>query len=219
MAQAYDKKDALLAAGVYLCVILSYLVAGYLLMTTGSILPAILANIILVVVVLIIVYMRKQKLNTVGLSLHNFKRSLIVGTVIGLIFSVCGNIIPTILSGGQWSGFGSMLWNFFYMLVIISFVEEFVFRGFIQTRLYGVIKSDKLSTIVGGVLFMGSHIPFQIFNRSSGDIIESFAANSLWLFSTFIIHLLFSFLYQKYNSLTAPIVSHFLMNFGSTLFK
>jgi membrane protease YdiL (CAAX protease family) len=219
MIAMYRKTDALLATGVYLCLILMYLVAGYLLMTSGSILPAILVNILLMAIVLLVVRIRKQKLSTVGFTFHNFKRALIVGTATGLIFSVCGNIIPTILSGGEWTGWDSILWNFFYMLINIALIEELVFRGYIQTRLYGVFKSDVSSIIVGGLLFMGSHIPFQLFNRNGGNIIEFISGNYLWLFSTFVIHLFFNFLYRKYNSLTASTASHFLMNFGSTLFQ
>jgi membrane protease YdiL (CAAX protease family) len=134
------------------------------------------------------------------------------------VLSVCANILPTILSGGQWLGFDAIPWNFFYMLVIIALPEEIIFRGYIQTRLFGAIKSDIAASVIGGFLFMGMHIPFQLFNRSGGNLADFFAANSLWLLTTFIMHVLFNFLYRKYNSLVSPTVCHFLVNFGSTLF-
>lgn len=219
MVGTYDKTDAVLAVGVYLSVLLLYLGAGYLLMTVGSILPAILANIVLIGIVLVCLRIRKQKLSTVGITLCSFKRSFIVGATIGLVLSICGNIVPTVLSGGQWAGAASMLWNFFYMLVVIAFMEELVFRGYIQTRLYGMIQSDALANVVGGLMFTGMHIPFQLFNRNGGNVVDFLTSNALWLLSTFIMHLLFNFLYRKYNSLTAPTACHFLMNFGSTLFQ
>lgn len=219
MTAAYEKKDGLLAVGVYLSVLLLYLGAGYLYYLWGSILPSILANALLVGMVLVVVRARKQKLHTVGFTLRHWKQSLLMGGTVGLVLSVGGNVLPAALSGGQWVGLGPMLWNFFYMLVNIAFTEELVFRGYIQTRLYGLFKSDVLAVIVGGLLFMGMHIPFQLFNRSGGHIIEFFTTNALWLLSTWVIHLLFNFMYRKYNSLAAPTVCHFLLNFGSTLFQ
>ncbi|MDR2889923.1 MAG: hypothetical protein LBV33_08845, partial [Lachnospiraceae bacterium] len=109
MAEKYEKKDALWAVGIYLVVILLYLSAGYLTMMTGSNISAIIINYLLLALVLIVVCMRDQKLNTVGLTFKHFKRSLMVGTTIGLAISVCVNIIPTILSGGQWLGSGGLL--------------------------------------------------------------------------------------------------------------
>ncbi|MDR1687583.1 MAG: CPBP family intramembrane metalloprotease [Clostridiales bacterium] len=218
MTMAYNKIEAVLAVGLYICVIVLYLAAGYIGMISGSNLIAIFANVLLAAMVLVIIRIRKQKFSTVGFTLSHFKRSLIIGAVAGLILSICANIIPTILSGGQWMGFDSIPWNFFYMLVIIAFIEELVFRGYIQTRLYGAIKSDAAAVIVGSVLFMGMHIPFQLFNRNDGNLIDFFAANSFWLLTTLVMHLLFNFLYRKYNSLISPTICHFLVNFGSTLF-
>jgi membrane protease YdiL (CAAX protease family) len=142
----------------------------------------------------------------------------VVGAVIGLIIAVGATIIPALLSGGRWVGLASTLWYFFYMLTNIAFVEELLLRGYIQTRLYGAIKSDIAAVIVGGVLFMGMHIPFQLYNRSGGDIVEFFVTNALWLITAFIMHLVLNLLYRKYNSLTAPTICHFVINFCSTLF-
>jgi membrane protease YdiL (CAAX protease family) len=220
MTAAYNGIDALWAVGVYICVIIVYSAAGYLSMISGSesYYFSVFANILLAATVFIALRIRKQRLSTAGFNLSRLKRSLMVGAVTGVILSLCANIIPTLLSGGQWAGFDSTLWNFFYMLVIIAFVEELVFRGYIQTRLYGVIKSDIAAVTIGGFLFMGMHIPFQMFNRSDGNLIEFFEANYLWLLTTFVVHLLFNFLYRRYNSMISPTVCHFLVNFGSTLF-
>lgn len=219
MTQAYGKKDAFLAIGVYACVILLYLGAGYLRMTTGSTVPSILANVLLIALVFLLVRIRGQKLSTVGFTMRNFKRSLIVGTGTGLVLSICANVIPGLLSGGRWVGLGEALWNLFYMLVIIAFMEELVFRGYIQTRLYGAIKSDAAAVVVCGLLFAGMHIPFQLFNRSGGDLAAFLSENGSWLLSTFVIHIAINFLYRKYNSLVAPTAFHFLVNFGQTLLR
>lgn len=215
---AYGKKDALTALGVYSGVILLYFGAGYLRAVYGSIIPAILANILLAAAVFIAMRARGQTLGSVGLTTRGFKRALAVGAAVGFIFFAL-NITLALISGGKWTGLAATLWNFFYMLVIIAFAEELIFRGYIQTRLYGAIKSDVLANVVGGLMFMGIHLPFQVFNRSGGDFGTFISSNYSWLLTTFAMHFIFNFLYRKYNSLTAPLVCHLLVNYGSTLFK
>jgi membrane protease YdiL (CAAX protease family) len=129
------------------------------------------------------------------------------------------NVIPAIVSGGKWIGFTSLLWNIFFYLIVVGLQEELVFRGFILTRLHGAIKSEVIVAIVCGLMFALMHVPYQLFIRTGGNIAEFFTNNLFLLLTTFAWHFLFYILYRKYNSLTAPTLCHFLMNFSNTLFR
>jgi membrane protease YdiL (CAAX protease family) len=220
MTTKYEKKDAFLAFLVYIIVISLLFGLGLLQIKTSisPIYPGLLNLLISVSLIIIVLRFRKQKLDSVGITLKHFIKALIVGLVLGIILSMI-TIIPAIMSGGKWTGFYPLIWNIPYFLIIIGFQEEFVFRGYIQTRIYGIIKWDVLAIIIGGIMFAFMHVPFQFFIRGYDNILIFFAENGFWLILTFIWHFVFNFLYRKFNSLTAPTICHFLMNLSNTLFK
>jgi len=216
MNAEFNRKDTMLAVGVYFLLMLMYLGAGFVLVTWDIYLN-VYVNLFSIVLCIVIVLARKQKLRTVGFTFNRFLRALIVGTICGVVFSMI-NIIPALASGGKWTGSNQLLWNIFFYLIVIGLQEELVFRGFVLTRLHGVIKSEAVVAVVSGLMFAVMHIPYQLYIRTGGNVIEFFASNSLWLLLTFVWHFLFYFLYRKYNSLTAPTICHFLLNFSNTLF-
>ena len=216
MNAAYDKKDALLAIGFYFLVMLMYMCAGIAEVTWGISLN-VYVNLISIVVCITVVIVCKQKLKTVGFTANRFVRALIVGIIWGIAVPMI-NVIPAIASGGKWMGLDRLLWKVFFYLVVIALQEELVFRGFILTRLHGIIKSEAIIAIVCGLMFAMMHVPYQLFIRTGGNIAEFFLNNSFWLATTFTWHFMFYGLYRKYNSLTAPVICHFLINFSNTLF-
>ena len=216
MNEAYIKKDAIIAIGFYFLVMFLYICAGFVQIAWGVFLN-VYVNLFTIVACAAIVLLRRQKLESVGLTLNRLVRSLVVGIIWGVIVSMV-NIIPAITSGGKWMGFNSFLWNVFFYLIVIGLQEELVFRGYILTRLHGVIKSEAIIAIVSGLMFALMHVPYQLFIRSGGNVVGFFLDNSIWLSMTFGWHFLFYILYRKYNSLTAPTICHFIMNFSNTLF-
>ena len=216
MNKEYNKKDALFAIGLYFLVMLLYLCAGIVLVTWGVYLN-VYVNLLSIVICIVIVLLRRQKLNTIGFTLNHFIRALVVGIIWGIAVSML-NIVPSIQAGGRWMGLNNLLWNIFFYLIVVGLQEELVFRGFILTRLHGAIKSEPVVAIITGLMFAMMHVPYQLFTRTGGNVIEFFIDNSFWLLTTFIWHFLFYFLYRKYNSLAAPTICHFLMNFSNTLF-
>jgi membrane protease YdiL (CAAX protease family) len=216
MNMVYDKTDAFLAVGFYFLVMLLYVCAGIVQVTWGVFLN-VYVNLLSIVICIAIALLRKQKLKTVGFTLNSFSRALVVGILWGVAVSMV-NIIPAIVSGGKWVGLNRLLWNIFFYLIVIGLQEELIFRGFILTRLHGAIKSEAIVATVSGLMFALMHVPYQLFIRTGGNVAAFFLDNSFWLLTTFAWHFLFYFLYRKYNSLTAPTLCHFLMNFSNTLF-
>ena len=214
MTSVYEKKDAFVAIGVFIFTLLLFLGAGFLHFILGVRLTIELAIVLLVFVVVAIVHLRGQKFNSVGFTLRHFKKALVFGTVLGAIISL-PTVISHIMSGHQWRDFGTLIRNIFFQLVL-CLQEELMFRGYIQTRLYGIIKSDVPVSIICGLMFTSIHIPFHIFHY--GHALGFFLGNTTWLVQVFIMHFMFNFLYRKYNSLTAPIACHFLVNLSTFLF-
>jgi membrane protease YdiL (CAAX protease family) len=216
MTQHYTRTDALLAVGFYILTMFTYLAMGMIQSNTGVYL-GIYINLLLMGVIFLIVRFRKHKLDTVGFTKKCFIKSAVVGLLAGAFFSLL-NIIPALQAGGRWTASGLLI-NIFYYLIVIGLQEELLFRGFIQTRLYGAIKSDLLAVVVGGVMFATMHTPFQMYNRGVGNIVEFIAGNWVWLLMTFGWHFVFNYLYRRFNSLTAPTAAHWLMNLSNTLVR
>jgi len=103
-----------------------------------------------------------------------------------------------------------LLSNIFFYFAIISFTEELVFRGYLQTRIYGIIKSDFRAVVFVGFLCAIFHAPFRMITIEIG-FLESLGGIS-GIFRFIIIHALINALYRKYNTLLGPIVLHGFMN-------
>ena len=164
MNATYGKRDTLLAVGLYFLLMLLYMCAGIVLVKWGIYLN-VYVNILSIAICIAVVLLRGQKLKTIGFTLNRFFRGLIAGTVCGVVISML-NIIPAIVSGGNWMGLNGLLWNIFFYLIVIGLQEELVFRGFILTRLHGLIKSEAIVVIVSGMMFALMHVPYQLFMSS-----------------------------------------------------
>jgi membrane protease YdiL (CAAX protease family) len=161
---------------------------------------------------MMLVLVRKQKLASIGFTLKNIGKALKTGVVLGIIFSFFMNVLPNILAGGKIISFNQALYNIFYYFIIISLTEEIIIRGYIQTRLYGLIKNDNLAVFVIGFLFYTMHLPFQI-------PVNGMQINLINMVVTVAIHFVLNGLYRKYNSLAAPTVFHGLLDWGGNLLQ
>ncbi|WP_167958371.1 CPBP family intramembrane glutamic endopeptidase [Anaerosporobacter faecicola] len=161
---------------------------------------------------MILVLVRKQKLVSIGLTLKNIGKALATGTVLGIIFSFFMNILPNILEGGKIISVNQAIYNLFYYFIIISLSEKVIFRVYIQTRMYGIIKNDNLAVLVIGFLFNTMHLPFQM-------PVNGMQINLVNLIVIIFLHFVMNALYRKYNSLAGAIVFHGLLDWGGNLFR
>jgi uncharacterized protein len=168
--------------------------------------------------IFIILKFRKQNLSSIGLQANNkIVKSILLG-VIGSIPFVVLNVIGPISSGMTINpNIFDLFWIFLFYLICIAFTEEVMFRGFLQTRIQGLIKNKWVGTIFVGVLFGLMHIPFQMLktNMSPIDFIMSDLSH---LLTTCVIHIYLVFLYRRNNNLIAPTIAHTLMDFSYAIF-
>lgn len=216
MTRRYTGMDGWIAVGFYVIFMAVYFLIGVV-KAKYTIYLGVPANILLAVLCVFIVFLRKQKLSSVGITAVKIKKSLILGFSAGVLLVLFNNILPGVLSGGCLKSIKSILYSLLYYFVVIAFVEEIVFRGFIQTRLYGLIKNEIAAVVTAGLLFSAMHIPYQM--AASGKSFPDFMqANYIWLVLLVLWHVVFNFLYRKYNSIWTGTVFHGLMDWGNSLF-
>jgi hypothetical protein len=109
------------------------------------------------------------------------------------------------------------LWTFLYFLICIAFVDELTFRGFIQTRIRGIIKNKWLSIIIVGLMFAIMHIPFQML-KAKLPLIPFIQMDLGHLISTSILHIYFVYIYTRHNNIIAPTIAHALVGFVPYIF-
>lgn len=207
----YTKTDGILAIILYVLLMFIYYFMGVLVIRK-QIYLGIPVNLLLIVACMILVLARQQKLSSIGFTMKNIGKSLLTGTVLGIIFSFFMNVLPNILAGGKIISVKQAIYNIFYYFIIISLSEEVIFRGYIQTRLYGLIKNDNLAVLVTGFMFYAMHLPFQM-------PVNGMQIDPINMAVMVFLHFVLNSLYRKYNSLAGAIVFHGLLDWGGNLLR
>lgn len=122
-------------------------------------------------VLFLLLILRKENANLEAVGIKKLGARQIVVLALFVAFSVGGQIVPKVASGEM------LRWNVLPVailpLVMTTFFEEFLFRGFLQTRLekqFGAV----IAIIVSGLLFALYHIGYPGF-RTASDILLLFA--------------------------------------------
>ena len=123
---------------------------------------------------LVLYLLRKEKasLASIGIKRLGARQFVVLGAYI--VFSVGGQLIPKLFAGEQ------IPWQLLPIgivpLIMTTFFEEFVFRGFVQGRIertFGLIPA----IIISGLMFSLYHLGYPGF-RTMGDIFLLFAVGS-----------------------------------------
>ncbi len=211
----YRPIDGILAIAVFVLVMIAYYWMG-LLQANRNIYLGVPVNLFFIVLCILLAILRKNGITSLGFKKKHAKASLLLGLVVGLMV-VLGNGAISLGSGASFSPIGLIVSRFFYYLVVISLMEEIVFRGYIQSRIFGLVRNNWAATILSAVMFMLMHIPYQLGAAGMG-LIAFTQSNWLWLVLVFMWHMVFTYLFRKYNSIYAPTLFHALMDWGNILF-
>lgn len=127
---------------------------------------------IIALIPIIVMIIAKDNLEDYGFIKNNIGWQIIAGIFIGTCMSLVLTLIPHLLGLGEYVDNGrryKYLWQFvyefFYCILGIGFVEEFVFRGFIYEKIKRIGKTDVVAIV-------GSSILFGAFHLLSGNIIQ-----------------------------------------------
>ena len=159
----------------------------------------------------IIVKKKGQGLDSLGLHLADWKKSLFVGLFFAIVFLMLfRGLLPGLLAGWQIRSPIMILWTIVYLL-IMAIREDIVFVGYIQTRIYGLIKRDFLATVTVGALFAVLHYPgFIALNILAGD---GFRLDFWFMLAGMTLswvmgHILFNVLFRQFRSIIVVILFH-----------
>lgn len=215
----YGKIDVLFALILYTVMILEFMLLGKLFVEKGTALTETyiicatgIISLVCIGLVFMFCFIRKQQLVSVGFGKSQAKKSFVLGMIL-LILVVALGVIWSLISGlSIQTNINAIIMRIIYYLVFIGFMEELVFRGYIGTRFYGCITNKRLSVVIVGIMFSLLHIPFHMVYAQM-SFLEYISANWTNLFYISIFHCGFQWLYSKYNSIIAPTILHFIMDF------
>ena len=156
----YKQIDGFLAITLFIVTMIVYYLTG-IIYAEKTLYFGIQSNLFLVLLCVACVLARKQKMSSIGFGKENIGKSLIFGVVTASII-LLAKFIPGIIEGNQFSPVVYLSSKFVYFLIAIALVEEILFRGFIQTRIYGVLKNSLIAILTTSFMFMLLHIPFQM---------------------------------------------------------
>ena len=210
---SFTKADAILAIAFYVFEMIALYVVGVIYVNSGRYLgyPFAFVSIILVLV------LARLKFTKVGITRTNIFPSVITGVVLGAIFILSYTIIPGIISGARLLPINVILHNVFYYFIIIAFEEELSFRGFIQPRLFPLLKKEWLTILIGGILFVFMHYPFQMAAHGMG-FVEYFPLFISGAPLQFMWHCIFSLIYRKFGNLYGGTILHGFVDLSMGIF-
>jgi len=210
----YGKKDVLIALGFFTYFIIRDFAVSilYLQFNISGEAWRILIGvtcIIDILIVLAIVKIRKQNLTSIGLHKKNIVAALGLGLLFAPIF-ILQRIAQGIIVGWALYPFGSFMLSLMNV-TLWAVREDISFVGFLQTRLYGLVKNDTWAINLGAALFTLAHVP----SRLVQGIPMGAMTFILLLVNWFFMHRAFVMLFKRYYSLVPVFIMHIASNFPS----
>ncbi len=212
--KSYTIKDFVIALCYYAFTMIALFVIGKIHYSTGNYLGNLLALISIVIVLLL----SRKNFSKCGISKRGLVSGVVVGLVMGIIFILSYTIIPGIMAKAEFLPGREIAYNIFYYFIIIAFEEEISFRGFIQPRLYAVLKKEWIVILVGGILFVLMHYPFQMAARGM-TIAEYFPMFISGAPIQLMWHYVFSWLYRRFGNIFGGTILHGFIDMSMGIFQ
>ena len=213
----YSIKDTAMAMGLFIlycgALAVSGLVNKYLTDLEKTVSGAII-NSCFVGVVLLLLVIKKRGAETVGLKKGNIKLSLIMGIVLAAILFFCNCLSDVIFEGQVFVPFKTILIYIIYFFTV-GLCEEVIFRGYILTRLYGMVRNVFIDILLSGVFFVFMHFPFKMiaYNMSFFELVS----NVPYMIDLFVTSLVLSFIRVKSDSLYGAIIPHWISDLSYSI--
>jgi len=211
----YEKKDALIALCfyAYVCAVL------YLFGTLDRLFDRSLGDFalhlistgLIVVPCFVLILLRKQGIASIGIHTRNLGPALRAGLLLSVLVLLLRSILPGLISGLELQPFSHIIYMLF-LCVTVAILEDTMFTGYIQTRIYGLIKNDLAAVLTVAFLFAFLHIISMagFFGASAFGSIFSWAM-LFWI----AMHIIWNLLFRRYFSLFPITMLHIAWNFGS----
>lgn len=207
----YNKREGLSALLLFVIMCLGYAILGcFAKYIKGSMMTCtnIIFNTVISVITIILVKINKRNISTIGLKSGKEVLSIVIGGIFAAILFY-NNCLSHLLAGNRLLPVKKII------PLVISFLsvavcEEFVFRGYIDTRIYSLVKHKSIAVILTGILFILMHYPYRML--AYGMTLRDFFGNVGWIINLFVTHIVLSMIYMKTNSLYGAIIPHWVSN-------
>ncbi len=166
------------------------------------------------------VYLLKKEqssVSSIGITQKNFFPTIYLAIVLGAVFSLEG-LIVNYLKYGSVEFYANLGESSFFLLIAVSLstavVEELVFRGFIFSRLWSVIKSEWRANFVTALGWVLIHLPIAILDWK-------FNLGNLVLYAAlvFVYSIGASFVFARTKNVFSAILLNFLWQWPIILFR
>ncbi|MCR5801653.1 MAG: CPBP family intramembrane metalloprotease [Lachnospiraceae bacterium] len=157
---------------------------------------------LIAITTIVLMILDKEKLSDIGFSKERIPAQILEGVACGIAMSVILTLIPHFAGFGGWVDNGhrykyawQFIFEFVYCIVAVGAVEEFVFRGYLYSKIKSIYDKDWCAIVVSSVMFGLFHV---------------FSANLIQILITSIIGAIFCFmkLKIKHCSVLLLIISH-----------
>jgi len=208
----YRKSDAIIALLVMIYTIIISFLSGFIFSVLEVKEPfSLIVGIAFLFVTNIPLYIlfmkRKQKLTSIGIHLINWKASITMGLIFILIsFFLFRGLIVGLINKWNFNSFDMIVLSLLLVFMSALF-EDLIMIGYIQTRLYGLIKGDILAVVAGSVIFTFIHLPIMLWLPWRNKVI-------LIMFYM-MIHFLLNSIYRIVQSIIPVTALHFSLNYSS----
>ena len=167
----------------------------------GSFFWSLFINLILFVIPVIVYLKLKDKVNplTYLKIVGNFKKGIAIGGGVSAAFII---LLVTKNSMTQVRQINLDLGLLWISALLVGFIEEIPFRGFLLQKLSSKMKFWK-ANILTTVIFILFHIPTWIYTNT--DMLKS-------VVNVAMVSLVLGYLFKEYKSLWIAIICHFLFN-------
>jgi len=210
----YGKKDGIIALLYFLYwVVIQYIsliVVGDIdILPFGSVARLGVSWIIWLAPMFIYVFVKNRNFASIGFHRKNLGRALILGLVFSVLaLSLREGILPGLVRGWEFHPIRTFLYFFVFTLLAAS-VEDIAFMGFMQPRLYGLIKNDVLAVFAGAFLFGFIHVTGEMMYFGPSHIMVTF---SFSMYQWMLFFIIWNLIFRRYFSLFPVIMLHTATN-------
>lgn len=163
-------------------------------------------------------FQEKKRWESLGITKKAFKKSILIGTAFGLIFSLEGILTSwfknkeIIFNPEELSGGGILKMGFISLMT--GFSEEVLNRGFLLNRFWTLWENELLANLLSSVLFLLFHLPMAI-------LVLDYAGKNLlgYGFLIFVLGIADGFVFGRTRNVLGSTISHALWNWSVVLLR
>lgn len=213
----YGVCDSVRAIALYMAFVLLLIVQGRLYTTTLPLSIIVSLNVVMPLLALGLTVgclaVKGEWWASIGVTWKNFGWSCACGVVLAVVL-VVGVAVYQLVVERRVTGFGALKATTAAVCLLGAINEELGFRGYIETRLSGVIGRAWVCSLITAILFLLIHYP--IYWGVSGVL--SFSGLTMVRgICILILHFLCDGVYRSTNCIWGAVTLHWLYNLGSGL--